>query len=981
MYNDKSFIEVQFPVSKVSKESYKERKAGSNQTLTGLGKWWGRKPLVLIRATLLGVLLPVSNDPQKDREVFLKLMAMDNTGLLLRKNKPIPTKELQTFLSDKEKEKLFQKSDGKILNKFVAGTKAEQKKMVQELVFSRMTYDEKLKYCLRPEEVNIVEKKDWELINSHLKTNATNLDELIKELGERKFGKKPKLGDCFSGGGSIPFEAARIGFETYASDLNPLAGLLTWGALNILTSTDSEIKKLKEFQDKVYDEVVKQVEKWGIENNEMGMKSKYYLYCHETKCPECGVTVPLSPNWVISEGYKTIAKLHYNETNNNYDIKIINSVTSDELKNAKNSSTIKNGNLSCPNCNNETPITVIRKDRRNKDGKIQYGLRKWEQIDFKPQESDVFQDRLYCIKYIDKFADKSWEEVMKKPAPATDASYGKVYYLEPTEEDIQREKKVIELLEERFYSWQEKGIIPNSPIEKGDKTDEPIRTRGWSYWHQLFNPRQLLILGLFSEKITEIAKSKDELVIGMLGLNKCADWNSKLAIWNTARDVVQATYTNQALNTLYNHATRSLASLYPTWIFSVKNVPKDISASVELGDARTISENCDIWITDPPYADAINYHELTEFFLAWDKNVLNKTFPDWYSDSKRVLAVRGTGESFNHSMIEIYNNLASNMPENGIQIVMFTHQDVKVWAELSLILWSAGLQVTAAWNIATETDSGGLKNGNYVKGTVILVLRKQNSDETAYLDELYPDIEDEVKTQIDNMKNLDDLEDPNFSDPDYLLAAYAASLKVLTSFKQIEDIDVQYELSKSRVSNEDSPIVKIIQEAVKIAYDYMIPAEFDNFVWKTLSAEERFYIKGLELEKNNIYQISSYQELARGFGVNEYGDLLQNTRANNARLKTANEFTMRKLNDNSQFGNSLLRKVFAAIYLSVKEEDTLKGRSWLKSELEDYWNLRTSIIEILSYVASIEHIENMQNWEKDAYTASILKELIINDGI
>ena len=43
-YSDLSFIEVQFPVSKVSKESYKERKANLGQTLTGLGKWWGRKP-------------------------------------------------------------------------------------------------------------------------------------------------------------------------------------------------------------------------------------------------------------------------------------------------------------------------------------------------------------------------------------------------------------------------------------------------------------------------------------------------------------------------------------------------------------------------------------------------------------------------------------------------------------------------------------------------------------------------------------------------------------------------------------------------------------------------------------------------------------------------------------------------------------------------------------------------------------------------
>ena len=47
--DDRVFIEEQFPISKVSKESYKERKAGASQTLTSLGKWWGRKPLVVVR--------------------------------------------------------------------------------------------------------------------------------------------------------------------------------------------------------------------------------------------------------------------------------------------------------------------------------------------------------------------------------------------------------------------------------------------------------------------------------------------------------------------------------------------------------------------------------------------------------------------------------------------------------------------------------------------------------------------------------------------------------------------------------------------------------------------------------------------------------------------------------------------------------------------------------------------------------------------
>ncbi|MGZ8200067.1 MAG: DUF1156 domain-containing protein [Methylosarcina sp.] len=92
--SDKAFIETQFPVSLISKESYKERKANLGQTLTGLDKWWGRKPLILIRASILGMLMPAGNNPQKDREIFLKIVTMDADGLWQRRSKSIPVKTL-----------------------------------------------------------------------------------------------------------------------------------------------------------------------------------------------------------------------------------------------------------------------------------------------------------------------------------------------------------------------------------------------------------------------------------------------------------------------------------------------------------------------------------------------------------------------------------------------------------------------------------------------------------------------------------------------------------------------------------------------------------------------------------------------------------------------------------------------------------------------------------------------------------------------
>src|SRR6266436_9179800 len=80
-----SFIEVQFPVGRLSAEAYKERKAGSGQTLTALGSYWkGRKPLILCRAVVLGCLLPATHDPAKDLVIFLKLMAMDDGAFARR---------------------------------------------------------------------------------------------------------------------------------------------------------------------------------------------------------------------------------------------------------------------------------------------------------------------------------------------------------------------------------------------------------------------------------------------------------------------------------------------------------------------------------------------------------------------------------------------------------------------------------------------------------------------------------------------------------------------------------------------------------------------------------------------------------------------------------------------------------------------------------------------------------------------------------
>ena len=82
---------------------------------------------------------------------------------------------------------------------------------------------------------------------------------------------------------------------------------------------------------------------------------------------------------------------------------------------------------------------------------------------------------------------------------------------------------------------------------------------------------------------------------------------------------------NQALNCPFNYPTRTSDSVKASWYFSIKNNIFDCISKIQLSDARSINLNMDLWITDPPYADAINYHELSEL-IAMENLSINSIF-------------------------------------------------------------------------------------------------------------------------------------------------------------------------------------------------------------------------------------------------------------------------------------------------------------------------------------------------------------------
>jgi len=376
------------------------------------------------------------------------------------------------------------------------------------------------------------------------------------------------------------------------------------------------------------------------------------------------------------------------------------------------------------------------------------------------------------------------------------------------------------------------------------------------------------------------------------------------------------------------------------------------------------------------------YDELSEFFLAWYAEPLRLAFPDWYADSKRALSVKGEGETFRLALSECYTNLANHMSLDGFQVVMFTHQDPEIWADVGLTIWAAGLRVSAAWTVVTES-AAGIKQGNYVQGTVILVLRKRTDDRRGDLSDLYPDIQTEVKKQIEEMLRLDDREEPNFGDADYQLAAYAAALRVLTSYSSIDEIDVQQELRRTRKKGEASPLGKLIGQAVRIASDYLVPDGLDRAIWKKLTPEERLYIKAIETEAGGAARDGVYQELARGYGAGPHKELYASKTANKVRFKTPTELAGRDLGKIGEpgFRGAPLRQLLYAVYETGvhPERDPKDARRYLRAELPDYWQNRLTMAETLRFV--IKRADPLPHWRADLEAMRLLQGSLENDAV
>src|SRR5690606_11102007 len=298
---------------------------------------------------------------------------------------------------------------------------------------------------------------------------------------------------------------------------------------------------------------------------------------------------------------------------------------------------------------------------------------------------------------------------------------------------------------------------------------------------------------------------------------------------------------------------------------------------------------------------------------------------------------------------------AEHMPDNGMQCVMFTHQDTAVWGDLIGIFWAAGLQVVAAWYTATEKVDG-IKKGGYVQGTVILMLKKRPAGErTGFKQRILPAVRQEVARQIETMMHLNDTVrahhgEPVFNDSDLQMAGYAAALKVLTAYTHIGGEDVTTFALRPRARGEVTVVDEIVQQAAETASSLLVPEGLAPDTWAKLTGIERFVLRMLDMETTGAQKLDNYQNFAKAFRVEDYSRVMGDMRPNHARLKRVTEFASRDLTESTELGASRLGRLVMALQQRLKDVEAQAIIDQIRHEMADFLEVRPLLADMLAFI-------------------------------
>lgn len=281
----------------------------------------------------------------------------------------------------------------------------------------------------------------------------------------------------------------------------------------------------------------------------------------------------------------------------------------------------------------------------------------------------------------------------------------------------------------------------------------------------LFMDRQTIGLNTFLRLIPEVVKNiEDEQYRNaittylVLGVSRLANRQSTSAFWDTTGEKVQQVFAMQALPMRWDTVEGNpFSSSSGNFIGQVEYLAKSVAAlpyseglgHVEHLDAQNVDFSGFVVSTDPPYYDNVPYADLSDFFYVWLKKGLASVYPELFStmlvpkqeelvaDYKRHGGKEEADSFFLHGMTSVMRHMATQgRPDVPAAIYYAFRQgevdesgfSVKGWATFLQAIVDAGFSIGATWPVRTELVGNLKKNKNALATSVVMACRPRGAD-------------------------------------------------------------------------------------------------------------------------------------------------------------------------------------------------------------------------------------------------------------
>lgn len=799
----KKLIEVALPLDAINAACAHEKKPGIGAHPRGLHLWWARRPLAAARAVIFAQMV---NDPGYERQ-YQRGVNKEKAAL--------------------ERERLF--------------------KIIEDLVKWENTNNEE-----------VLERARAEILKSWKETCYLNRDHpQAAELFNPD--KLPAFHDPFAGGGALPLEAQRLGLESYASDLNPVAVTINKAMIEIPPKfagrapvapipAGEKMETMREW--KGARGLAEDVRRYGLWMRERAKEHIGHLYPQVEVTPEMAAERPDLVKYVGKKltvltwiWARTVKSPHPAFSHAEVPLASTFILSSKAGKEAWVE----------PIVEGDKYRFVVRMGKPPKTSEL--GTTAGKRKAFTCLLSNTPIDYNYI-----RNAGQQHQMGQRLMGIVAEGARGKVY-LSPDELQIE----IAKLAKPSFIP---SNLLPDNP------RDFKTPNYGLPTFGDLFTPRQLVALTTFSDLVQEvIAKCKvDAVVAGMVddglsleaggagaqayaeavgvylafAVDRLVDYGSSIATWKPSGEQVMQTYKRQAIPMTWdfpesNFLAESAICLSKAVQYTSESLLKISQNNYKYGgyssqnDAQTqnISRN-KVISTDPPYYDNIGYADLSDFFYVWMRRSLKQVFRNLYG----TLAVPKEDElvasPYRHGGKEAAEIFFLNGMTDAIhQLATLSHSAFPVtiyyafkqseteeegtsntgWETFLDAILKAGFSISGTWPMRTELSNRIISSGtNALASSIVLVCRKRPDDApTISRREFLRELEEVLPVALEEMTR-GGVNSP-VAPVDLSQAIIGPGMAVFSKYKEVLEAD------GSAMS---------VKTALRIINRFLVEGDFDN---------------------------------------------------------------------------------------------------------------------------------------------------------